>query len=333
MKSYLFLLSTLLMFVITSCENEITFKQGDIPPKLVMNALINADSLENIVYLNLTGVGVIGPVKDAVIEIRINGKLSETAELLPPENLYDIHSRYRITSRFHPGDQVRIDAMTADGKYHAWSEVTVPHPLQGIEKVDTATTFLTDNSGSSQYMRYKITFNDLPEEKNYYRLVVQTVTKVVTIRPYLPDLIHYSTNSKLVIREDVVLTDGRPVTDLDEDNEMIDTPKNLYGVFDDSRFRNTSYTMTVYNQIPAAYIDPFIRSIQTNVVIRLLSITETEYLYLKALNIVDSDAFDGTLTEPIKYPGNVNGGTGIVGISTEASTKVLVMEYNKPESD
>lgn len=58
-----------------------------------------------------------------------------------------------------------------------------------------------------------------------------------------------------------------------------------------------------------------------DVIIRLLSITETEYYYLKALNLVDSDVYDETINEPIRYPSNVHGGTGMVGISTEVSKK------------
>ncbi|WP_418486231.1 hypothetical protein, partial [Dysosmobacter sp.] len=38
-------------------------------------------------------------------------------------------------------------------------------------------------------------------------------------------------------------------------------------------------------------------------------------LLSEALNLADSDAYDETINEPIKYPGNVHGGVGIVGIS------------------
>ena len=65
-----------------------------------------------------------------------------------------------------------------------------------------------------------------------------------------------------------------------------------------------------------------------DVIIRLLSITETEYYYLKALNLVDSDAYDETINEPIKYPSNVHGGIGMIGISTETS-KIIHIE--KPQ--
>ena len=57
--------------------------------------------------------------------------------------------------------------------------------------------------------------------------------------------------------------------------------------------------------------------------------TETEYYYLKALNLVDSDAYDETINEPIKYPSNVHGGTGMVGISTEVSKKVRIRTWQR----
>ena len=44
-----------------SCENELPFSVKDNPPKLVMNALINADSLTNVLYLNFTGRGYAMP--------------------------------------------------------------------------------------------------------------------------------------------------------------------------------------------------------------------------------------------------------------------------------
>lgn len=58
-----------------------------------------------------------------------------------------------------------------------------------------------------------------------------------------------------------------------------------------------------------------------DIIIHLRSITEVEYYYLKALNLVDSDIYDETIDEPIKYPSNVHGGTGMIGISTEVSKK------------
>ena len=50
---YIFPLLMLMTFI-CSCENEIDFNKAARPPKLIMNALINADSTNNILYLNKT---------------------------------------------------------------------------------------------------------------------------------------------------------------------------------------------------------------------------------------------------------------------------------------
>ena len=59
---YLFILISVL--TIASCENDLPFNVKDNPPKLVMNALINADSLTNIVFLNLTGKERVTPYSE-----------------------------------------------------------------------------------------------------------------------------------------------------------------------------------------------------------------------------------------------------------------------------
>ena len=57
MKTYIYhpLISLVIILVTVSCENELPFNIKDNPPKLVMNAFINADSLTNVLFLNLTG--------------------------------------------------------------------------------------------------------------------------------------------------------------------------------------------------------------------------------------------------------------------------------------
>ena len=154
----------------------------------------------------------------------------------------------------------------------------------------------------------------------------------MTVKDYKNEIGEYVTQTThryhFISREDVVLTDGQPTTSDDEDNGMFDTVKNIYGVFDDSRFKNTSYTMTVYNQTNVEGLSKYGTNVKMDIIVRLLSITETEYYYLKALNLVDSDAYDETINEPIKYPSNVHGVIGMIGISTETS-KIIHIE--KPQ--
>lgn len=327
MKTYSYIVSILIAtLTIVSCENELPFRIKDNPPKLVMNALIDAENQTNLLFLNLTGKETTTHIQNATVEVRVNGQLTESLRPLPPESEENRQCRFSITSRFTPGDVVRIDAITDDGQYHAWAEVTVPQRPAGIENIDTLTVPMQEYGYTTNYLRYRITFKDRPDETNYYRIVVD---KQTTLWKYNHEeegdtYIFWKKHSYSFIgREDIVLTDGQPSTGDEEDNGMFDTARNIYGVFDDSRFKNTSYTMTVYNSthietVNEGYFDAM------DVIIRLKSITETEYYYLKALNSVDSDVYDETIDEPIKYPGNVQGGTGIVGISTEISKVVPI---------
>lgn len=324
---YHLILSFIVLLTIVSCENELPFNIKDNPPKLVMNALINADSLTNTLFLNLTGKGYTTHVKNATVEVRVNGKLTETLRPLPPKADNDLQCRFNITSKFAPGDIVRFDALTDDGQHHAWAEVTVPQRPNEIENIDTLTVPLARGSYTQDYLRYRITIKDLPNETNYYRIIVdkQTTLWLYNHVEGESEYIYFAKhNYSFIGREDVVLTDGQPTNGDDEDNEMFDTAKNIYGVFDDSRFKNTSYTMTVYNltNIETSNENGFFAGM--DIIIRILSITETEYYYLKALNLMDSDAYDETMSEPIKYPSNVHEGTGMVGITTEVSKKINI---------
>lgn len=329
------LISFIVLLTIASCVNELPFSIKDNPPKLVMNALINADSLTNTLFLNLTGKESATHVKNAKVEVRVNGKLTETLHPLAPKADNDLQCRFNITGKFAPGDIVRLDALTDDGQHHAWAEVTVPQRPNEIENIDTLTVPLTQGSYTEDYLRYRITIKDRPNETNYYRIIVD---KQTTLWGYNheeggSEYIYWTKHSyRFIGREDIVLTEGQPTNGDDEDNGMFDTVKNIYGVFDDSRFKNTSYTMKIYNRTNIETSDEPGFFAGMDVIIRLLSITETEYYYLKALNLLDSDAYDEIMSEPIKYPSNVHGGTGMIGITTEVSKKIKIKSFSSPES-
>lgn len=86
--------------------------------------------------------------------------------------------------------------------------------------------------------------------------------------------------------------------------------------------------MTVYNQTDSEVFPEYGSNVNIDVFIRLLSITEIEYYYLKALNLVDTDAYDETINEPIKFPSNVQGGVGIIGVSTEVSKVIHISSFS-----
>lgn len=325
-----------LTLIASSCENEIPFNKNENPPKLVMNALINADSINNMLYLNMTGQSAITHVTNATVEIRVNGNLVERPQVAPIVNgeFINVQKRFLITTKFHPGETVRIDAQTDDGAYHAWAELIVPQPPAAIQKVDTITARISDYENHfTNLLRYRITFSDSPGEKNYYRLVLERqatlYARIYEDWHHYRDTVLTRQNTKMISREDIVLTDGHPSMSEDDNNGLYEYADNIYGVFDDSRFAGQSYTMTVYATEPEwPTLFPSYETLRTtlNCYVRILSISETDYRYFKALNLIDSDVYDETLMEPITFASNVNGGLGIVSITTETSTKISLSD-------
>ena len=129
----------LLILLIWSCENEIILDDTVSNPKLIMNAFINTDSTNNVLYLNMSNSVIIADVEKAIVEVYVDNKLVETVSEIPPYNGFDHQKRYLITTKFNPGDLVRIEARTTDGKHHAWIDETALKPPLPTEKLDTAT--------------------------------------------------------------------------------------------------------------------------------------------------------------------------------------------------
>lgn len=71
MRTYTYHPLILLVIILStvSCENELPFNIKDNPPKLVMNAFYNADSLTNVLFLNLTGKDNSTHIENATVEV------------------------------------------------------------------------------------------------------------------------------------------------------------------------------------------------------------------------------------------------------------------------
>lgn len=329
MNKYILYTLPVIVFFLTSCENEIVFKGKDKEPLLVINALLDATKAENYIYLNLTGNKQSVEVKDATVDIYVNGVHTEVANYRETAEYGRENHFYSVTSSFKPEDKIEVKAVTQDGKYHANAQITVPVPVS-ITHIDTATVTKNNESGYQpiKYLRFKITFKDRPGESNFYRLVIEKKDTWKSIGAQ-QESINTAYNYDIINKEDIVLTDGNPsYVDDDDWNDLFGQAKNRYSVFDDSRFRNSEYTMTASMLIgdPVRYNSEQKELFTKTMTVKLLSISETEYYYLKALNIFDSDDYNEVIYEPIRFPSNVNGGAGIVGISTESNQSFPLME-------
>lgn len=355
MKSIYVVLYLIIYIVCSSCENEIPFSPKFKEPQLIMNALLDAGETENFVYLSLSGMPNISHVEQAKVLLYINGKLAETPEELPPlkplgsldmdpDNplnfLPEIAKRkkYRITTVLSPGDKVHLEADAENGKYHVSADVTIPYPINTIQ-VDTCITDVREYGSWHTYRQFKVGLQDRHGEKNHYRLDIRHEITTYGIMYEGRDTTITAREYDVINREDIVLTDGNIQSGDDEDNDLFGTYiENKYNVFTDSRFTNASHTLKVYTKLYDYFSNAYIEkalSIKKAVTIRLLSITEMEYRYLKALNTLESDNYEETLMEPIVIPNNVVGGLGFVGASSETRVTLQLPDiiFNQDESN
>jgi|GEM_PF-227002 len=359
MKKKIFTILSVLITIlfVTSCENDMPITHNEKFERLVMNAFIDADSTNNVLYLNLTGADSALVVKDAHIEVRVNGELKE-------KEAASSRNKYPVKTQFHQGDVVRIDAYTNDNKYHVWVEETVPHSV-GFVALDTAHVYKKFNSNShaggdsgiGNIWQYKISFKDNSGDVNYYRLYMERFIKKETIYKYVaewPDVykedtvIYYRPDygSDYMCYEDPIMMDGHTIS-ADGDNDFgeylptLQATENIYGVFNNNRFKGKSCTLTVYDDLHSYplyqhSVDTEEKTEETTIcpideIFFVQSITESEYYYLKALNLYRSSDYQDNddLSGPIKFPTNVHGGTGMVGFSSSASKYIRLQgKYN-----
>lgn len=359
-RLYIIIYIAIIITSFASCENEIPYNPGTQEPQLIMNALLDAGATENYVYLHMNRGYNLEQLKEATLTLSVNDR-TETLEAISPEEYYkDVIDKFdeeafkhivenmrftpfRLTASFHPGDRIRLEANAENGKYHASAEVIVPHPVEQLH-VDTCTVYLREYHKQTPYRQYKITLQDRPNEKNYYRLDIRNensyrllwkenkgeeneVTRDTIVSGYK--------SCEIINREDVILTDGHPTGYDDEGNELFPTITNKYNIFNDSMFRNSHATLRVYTPLnfpgyPTYTWNHYYEEIYhtQTITIRLLTLTEAEYRYLKALNCLKDDNYDESLMEPVCLPSNVNGGLGFVGICSETNVILKMPEQS-----
>ena len=330
MKIYNIISTIFAVSVFSSCQNEIPFDIKENSPKLVVNAMIDINREDNFIFVSKTGKDRGSSVNDALINIYINDELREQlTEFILPDSVffgdsvyfyvYDYNyndKRYKTGLLFHPGDKVKIEVFADNDKYHAWAEDIIPKPLE-IDNIDT----MSFSKDYRTQIRLKTTFTDFPNEKNFYRLVVvqKNNLKIIITEEEIENNILYSEYEEAIYldtRQDPILNNGRVSTD----DDIFPQAENRFAVFDDKQL-NTTYTMTTNFSRPDNYyyntigINNFIERVAVDYKVHLISITEMQYYYLKALNTFYSDSYDEYLSMPVAFPSNVQGGVGFVGFS------------------
>lgn len=325
MHTLLRYLLLLLVGGLTACINELPYEDYEPRPRLVMNAIIDADAPEQHLTLLFTGRNRSQPLgQGATLTITVNGQVRHTLrpDSLIPNDLSKV--AFYFDANYATGDVVRFDARTDDGQHHAWAEVVVP------QMPDTVTDFQVQevpDREQTSVTRYRFVVQDISPNKDYYRLTAGYL-KQLFLRNDSDSFvlqrsrITYDYNS----REDMALSDGLP-TPRDESGELTFMGMdNRTGVFDDTYFTQGRYRMTIYPQYQPYYYyygaDTTRILIKSLAVISIDAISRDYYHFLHAYNLYQSDNYTEEVSEPIIFPSNVEGGTGFVSIFKRATVVV-----------
>lgn len=330
-KEILYYLSAVCVMLFSACENDLPYHIGKQEKLLIVNAMFEAGAKENGVYLNLSGTNKIDyNIRDGAVTLYVNDEKKETVEAVQQHgwdssNESDLQKICILKTLLHPGDRIRLEASADSGKYQASAEVVVPQPIGQIE-VDTFLTRIKVGAYMTDCMRYKITLNDHPGEKNYYQLVIRDNEywgDPDGEKEWMPYEIR-----EIINQEEVVLTDGHISTGDDDEYNIFDrTIENKHNIFTDARFQDASYTLKVYtNYRYGGWVG---QAKVADALISILSITKMEYHYIRVLSLLESEKYEPTFMEPVVIPTNVQGGLGFVGASSASQVRLRLADWRK----
>jgi hypothetical protein len=291
---------TALLF--TGCTKYLDFEGDGARPRLVMNALMHADSTFEVHLSNSVGY-----VDNISIEDQLNGEVSvrnAQGEL--------------VETLFHDGDGRYIGAQTAqsgmqytiEADHPGFTSITasdrVPVPV-AILAVDTFSVVSSDPFGSEwNNLNIALTFND-PAAENYYSIEVFQNETFYVDYIYDPELNSYVLDT-VWLDSPAYFQIGLATTDPILINE---TPTGIaeneaFGnqfLFSDALFNGSTRTLTfrIENFTP-----------NSRYVVRLSSLSHDYFRYLRTVDrylSADGDPF----AEPVLVFSNVKDGLGILG--------------------
>jgi len=334
-----------------ACTKDIDYNLKDIKPQLIVNSQMTVGDTLHLVYLAVSKSDRVERIKSGSVKCYVNGVLvadgkldNRDDDLFIKEDLHiyghyyrdehhkDVYTagpnaagktnqtRYSFKAGFKPGDVVRIEAEADDG---------------------TDTLLQKDQYGDNIY-RIRVKGKDITGEDNFYR--------ILSGRSVIDKKIRYASESEEAMTweetkdysfirldkgNDPILNDGAPAEDLDLEGAS----ENTFRVFSDRQFSDGTFNIGF--NVNANEIIYGLHGLlnfnrmesETTLSVTIRGITKDEYYYLKALSIYDYLDGDITLTEPVSFPDNVEGGIGLVSISTESVASIKFKRtYDVPSS-
>lgn len=268
MKFIIYTTAAVLLF--TSCEKYIDFDTEVTEPKLVVNGVINPDSTFDIHIsrsLSVIDNADLTIVEDATVTILDqNGAIYE---ILAYE--YDGHYKGVLSP-------VHDEAYSIEVSAPEYETVTASTAIPSLVDLSNVDTLGVEDVNGYEELELTITFQDIPNESNYYMLEVYSAD-IVGGQIYL--------NPMYIRSDDVALG-------LEDYTDQV--------VFSDELFDGDERTVVIYVEDTRAW-DDFIE-------VRMTSITQELERYVRSHTAYERN-FGNPFSQPVQVFSNIEGGFGI----------------------
>ncbi|MBR1574670.1 MAG: DUF4249 domain-containing protein [Bacteroidales bacterium] len=330
------------LLLATACTNELDFDLESAPDALLLSAQLRAEDTRHAVYASLGTGGTLAKAPDLEIWCYVNDKpvtqavpdkLETVIPPVKPERTAYQRTIYVLDATFEPGDRVRITA-EAPGWQASGQSVFPRRPK--VTAVDTL-SILTPNRWRPEEvtrdLQVSVSLDDPAGEDNWYMLETLLRREVVLHGPTEPDsLMQDIRYIRPNTGDDPILSDGVIISN----EELFGTISvNSYNYFSDRLFAGETGRMTFkigHSDLGASYApslnyDQMMRftsaDVTTILEVRVLSIGQEEYNYMKAIGIQASGFYFSNFMEPVAIPNNVSGATGFIGTLSGQSSRFV----------
>ena len=304
----IFIISVLLLY---GCERDVNFGEKEPAPKIVVNAVINAQSDTNLIKISESVFDFSGQkpsvVENPEIHLNINGKECNQLWL---DTIIGVHAYYKFTSKLNIGDKIEFSAHTPKHGTVKGYDI-VPANNVKIKKIDHS-WFVKDGRG---YLRLYVTLKDNPQERNFYRIVVRTKGDVVHPSIQEPNNIWALKN---------IFIDDEMLFHNPTETEEKGSAANFYRLFTDDLFQGKEYTLNIYIEEANAMDDTWIDYARQYVKVEIHTLSEKLYQNLHSQELATGTTGD-VFSEPVKIYTNMQGGYGILGIYNVTEKEKLLV--------
>ncbi|NWJ52517.1 MAG: DUF4249 domain-containing protein [Bacteroidetes bacterium] len=288
-KIYRLLLFSIVALLYNGCQKTISIDTGKIKPRLVLNALIEPDSIFKVELSKsrslMDSSQLVELINSASVKIYEDGVLKTTLGF-GIEGIYVAPFKPKQTSSYR---------IAVDDAEFGHIEATTNIPDQPVLVSAVPTTELTPAS-SPRYYKYKLVIRDSGKHRDYYYLRAFLIQRGFTPGTPVGSVIAYDIYS--------------------DDRVVINDTYTLRGIlFDDSAFNGYEYELIIYSPYRVTFANPLW--------FELSSISKEYYNYLSSI-ITQNNAGNNPFAEPVIIKSNVQNGTGVFGARNSVYLKASI---------